>query len=263
MPLNIVLLRPLIRSRLKPYYWSTITSFKVSKPCILGLQNPRNAVFDSISGTWFEGGIRYLGWHAFFRVYSKHWPLSSPRKMSFFTRVFREFCRGTPGILQGYPGHPEVELPLDRLCAHIFVCVTIKTALWAFLGVNEEDGWTTKKRHFRHILVQMFGDNFFYRIGEKRLSSVRTRGIVLSCGIFREQALLRKSKTSRKSPQKWTFLSLAFYNAPSLHTVEKSMLNKNYRSNVGRDYHQGFAQPDFRAENKGPSLEVFCLFSCV
>ena len=32
---------------------------------------------------------------------------------------------------------------------------------------------------------------------------------------------LRKAKTSRKSPGKWTFLSLAFYNAPSLHTVEK------------------------------------------
>ena len=30
---------------------------------------------------------------------------------------------------------------------------------------------------------------------------------------------MRKSKTSRKSPEKWTFLSLAFYNAPSLHTV--------------------------------------------
>ena len=34
-----------------------------------------------------------------------------------------------------------------------------------------------------------------------------------SCGILREQALLRKSKTPRKSPEKWTFLSLAFYNA--------------------------------------------------
>ena len=27
-------------------------------------------------------------------------------------------------------------------------------------------------------------------------------------------------KPPRKSPEKWTFLSLAFYNAPSLHTVE-------------------------------------------
>ena len=30
----------------------------------------------------------------------------------------------------------------------------------------------------------------------------------------------RKAKTPRKSPEKWTFLSLAFYNAPSLHTVK-------------------------------------------
>ena len=35
----------------------------------------------------------------------------------------------------------------------------------------------------------------------------------------KEQALLRKSKAPRKLPEKWTFLSLAFYNAPSLHTV--------------------------------------------
>ena len=27
-------------------------------------------------------------------------------------------------------------------------------------------------------------------------------------------------KPPEKSPEKWTFLSLAFYNAPSLHTVE-------------------------------------------
>ena len=40
-----------------------------------------------------------------------------------------------------------------------------------------------------------------------------------SCGISAEQVLLRKSKTPGKSPEKWAFLSLAFYNAPSLHTV--------------------------------------------
>ena len=40
----------------------------------------------------------------------------------------------------------------------------------------------------------------------------------------REQAIQRKSKTSRKSLEKWTFLSLAFYNAPSLHTVDLSNL---------------------------------------
>ena len=43
-----------------------------------------------------------------------------------------------------------------------------------------------------------------------------------SSGIPREQAILRKSKTPRKSPGKWTFLSLAFYNATSLDTVKKS-----------------------------------------
>ena len=43
-----------------------------------------------------------------------------------------------------------------------------------------------------------------------------------SCGIAREQAILRKSKAPRKSPEKWTFLGLAFYNAPRLHTVKKS-----------------------------------------
>ena len=36
--------------------------------------------------------------------------------------------------------------------------------------------------------------------------------------------LLKKTKTPRKSPEKRTFLSLAFYNAPSLHT--------NYHSRV-------------------------------
>ena len=35
--------------------------------------------------------------------------------------------------------------------------------------------------------------------------------------------ILRKSKAPRKSPEKWTFLSLAFYNAPSLHTVNESL----------------------------------------
>ena len=31
---------------------------------------------------------------------------------------------------------------------------------------------------------------------------------------------MRKSKAPRNSPEKWTFLSLAFYNAPSLDTVD-------------------------------------------
>ena len=43
-----------------------------------------------------------------------------------------------------------------------------------------------------------------------------------SCEIPREQALLRKSKAPRKTPEKRTFLSLAFNNAPSLHTADFS-----------------------------------------
>ena len=38
--------------------------------------------------------------------------------------------------------------------------------------------------------------------------------------ILREQARLRKSNTPRKWTEKWIFLSLAIYNAPSLRTVE-------------------------------------------
>ena len=50
-------------------------------------------------------------------------------------------------------------------------------------------------------------------------------GILLDLKVFLwnfpiEQAILRKSKAPRKSPEKWSFLSLAFYNAPSLHIVE-------------------------------------------
>ena len=68
---------------------------------------------------------------------------------------------------------------------------------------------------------------------------MQTRGIVKTSGFTRgvvkigdfikfegllleflgEKALLKKSKKPRKSPEKRTFLSLAFYNAPSLHTV--------------------------------------------
>ena len=44
-----------------------------------------------------------------------------------------------------------------------------------------------------------------------------------SSGFPREQALLRKNQgVPRKSPEKWTFLSLAFYNAPLLHTESKA-----------------------------------------
>ena len=44
---------------------------------------------------------------------------------------------------------------------------------------------------------------------------IKFKGFI--CGI----AILRKSsKKTRKSPEKRTFLSLAFYNPPSLHTVD-------------------------------------------
>ena len=77
--------------------------------------------------------------------------------------------------------------------------------------------------------------------GSKSLNNVHTRCIVKDKRFYRgafvkigdfikfqgfhvefleNQAILRKSKTPRKSPEKWTFLSLAFYNAPSLHTVK-------------------------------------------
>ena len=54
--------------------------------------------------------------------------------------------------------------------------------------------------------IQSFGD--FLRVFDYFLSS--------------KNSTRRKSKTPRKSPEKGTFLSLAFYNAPSLHTVAKS-----------------------------------------
>ena len=44
----------------------------------------------------------------------------------------------------------------------------------------------------------------------------------------------RKSKTPRKSPEKWTFLSLAFYNAPSLHTVESTYITWGTKIKVFR-----------------------------
>ena len=43
-----------------------------------------------------------------------------------------------------------------------------------------------------------------------------------SSGVLKEQPLLRNSKAPRKSQETWTFQSLAFYNAPSLHTIELS-----------------------------------------
>ena len=47
-----------------------------------------------------------------------------------------------------------------------------------------------------------------------------------------KQAILRKSKTPRKSPEKWTFLSLSFYNAPSCTLL---MININKFAGLSRD----------------------------
>ena len=53
----------------------------------------------------------------------------------------------------------------------------------------------------------------------------KNQGLQLNLKVFFVEFLenrdrLRKSKTTRKPPEKWVFLSLAFYNAPSLDTVD-------------------------------------------
>ena len=57
---------------------------------------------------------------------------------------------------------------------------------------------------------------FFPKFLAVSIKSVHTRCIPS------EQAPQRKSKTPRKSPEKWTFLSPVFYNAPSLHIVDST-----------------------------------------
>ena len=62
-----------------------------------------------------------------------------------------------------------------------------------------------------------------------------------SCGIPGEQAILRKSKAPRKSPEKWTFLSLAFFNAPSLRTVNLCGPTKpKIRANGTKEFSEQF-----------------------
>ena len=65
----------------------------------------------------------------------------------------------------------------------------------------------------------------FTRVFVKLCDFVTFKGF--SRQIPREQVLLRKSETPRKSPEKRTFLSLAFYNAPSLHSVDHLPGGKN------------------------------------
>ena len=54
---------------------------------------------------------------------------------------------------------------------------------------------------------------------------VKIGNLILDLKVFlwnswRKALLMRKSKAPGKSPEKWTSLSLAFYNAPSLHIAD-------------------------------------------
>ena len=66
--------------------------------------------------------------------------------------------------------------------------------------------------HTRCIVKAVDLQGVFVKIGD----FIKFKGFLVD---FQRTALLRKSKTPRKTPEKWTFLSLAFYNAPR-HTVE-------------------------------------------
>ena len=48
-----------------------------------------------------------------------------------------------------------------------------------------------------------------------------------------------KIKTPRKSPEKWTFLNLAFYYAPSLDTVERCLYYTDFVSTTGLEVYIG------------------------
>ena len=47
----------------------------------------------------------------------------------------------------------------------------------------------------------------------------------------------QKIRTPRKMPEKWTFLSLAFYNAPSLHIVNKVFVDDKTAAITGKIQH--------------------------
>ena len=66
-----------------------------------------------------------------------------------------------------------------------------------------------------HCKDKRFYKGVFVKIGD----FIKFKGF--SCGIPREQAILRKSKPPENRQKSGLFLSLAFYNAPSLDTVEK------------------------------------------
>ena len=58
----------------------------------------------------------------------------------------------------------------------------------------------------------------------------------------------QKIKTPRKSPEKWTFLSLAFYNAPILHSIDLDQKPHFFFPHTGRKREFFFCQqkPHFR-----------------
>ena len=85
----------------------------------------------------------------------------------------------------------------------------------------------TGKRGFRGQKIPFLNSVHTRGIAKKRgfLQGVFVKsGILLNLKVFLWNSYRtgdpEKSKTPRKSPEKWTFLSLAFYNAPSLHTVK-------------------------------------------
>ena len=66
----------------------------------------------------------------------------------------------------------------------------------------------------------------------------------------REQAILRKSTIPTKSPEKRIFPSLAFYNAPSLHTVktrkEKGRKKQENQNPLKKSYRKIFRWTQIR-----------------
>ena len=98
------------------------------------------------------------------------------------------------------------------------------------VGVPSKEMINCKPRHFHKMWSwKRPGPHQTCKLGA--LQSGSLRGICkvgdfypsisrFSTGNPREQAHLRKSKTPRELPEKWTFLSLAFYNAPNVHTVD-------------------------------------------
>ena len=129
---------------------------------------------------------------------------------------------------------------------------------------NQRKGQNEKFMNFAHFCE-------FWCCSLGKQARCKNRGFFYiyrcSCGIPREQALLRKSKTSRKSPEKWTFLSLAFYNAPRKH------ININNFAGLSRDWvgAKKLFMPFFRVIpyggekhiNKIPSVNNIFVYVCV